>query len=39
MKKLSAMSGDPGNVDPADLKDVKGIKVQPNPELTIEFGK
>lgn len=39
MKKLSAMSGDPGNVDPADLRDVKGIKVQPNPELTIEFGK
>ncbi len=39
LKKLSSMSGDPSSVDPADLKDVEGIKVQPTPELTIEFAK
>ena len=38
LKKLSAMS-DPSAVDPAVLKTMKGIKVQPTPELTIEFGK
>ena len=38
LTKLSAMS-DPSSVDPAVLKSIKGIKVQPTPELTIEFAK
>jgi len=38
LKKLSAMS-DPVSVDPAVLKTIKGIKVQPTPKLTIEFGR
>ena len=38
MKRLSAM-GDPSTVDAAALKGIQGIKVQPTPELTIEFAK
>jgi hypothetical protein len=37
-KKFSAM-GDPKSMDPAVLKGIKGIKVQTEPEVNIEFGK
>jgi hypothetical protein len=36
-KKFGSAGGDPSTLDPARLQDVKGIKVNPETEVVVEF--
>jgi hypothetical protein len=38
-KKFAAAGDDPKTMDPAALKGIKGVKFNPEPEITIEFTK
>lgn len=38
-KKFAAAGNDPKSMDPAALKGIKGVKFNPEPEVTIEFTK